>query len=246
MYWEKYISTTEFLIEDNISKLKNKLIKSERIKAVEQSLFGKYFYLLCAKYSMGIDVRLLKKEWIESVYWLDKSWDSEMLCKAGNPIKHYKFFNLAVYDEILWLLSLGYLLEIDIKLFNILVDKIDSLNVKDFLLNFIIRAKITSRVEISEESYEKYFKVPISFKSLREAINTTDNAQASKLVSQFVRKEWYNNHKSCAWVGTHSSKFDIYPGYWCFEAAAVTKIMGLDDSSYRDWKYYPKDLVNLF
>jgi hypothetical protein len=34
------------------------------------------------------------------------------------------------------------------------------------------------------------------------------------------------------------------PGYWSWEAAAVTVISRIDDSSYRDKPYYPKDLVD--
>ena len=35
-----------------------------------------------------------------------------------------------------------------------------------------------------------------------------------------------------------------YYGYWSWEAAAVTVISRIDDSSYRDKPYYPKDLVD--
>jgi hypothetical protein len=34
-----------------------------------------------------------------------------------------------------------------------------------------------------------------------------------------------------------------YSGYWCFEAAAVVKLLGIDDSSFRDNEYYPADLL---
>jgi hypothetical protein len=37
------------------------------------------------------------------------------------------------------------------------------------------------------------------------------------------------------------SKFNF--GYWSFETAAIVKIMGLDDSSFRGCKYYPKIFV---
>lgn len=34
-----------------------------------------------------------------------------------------------------------------------------------------------------------------------------------------------------------------YFGYWSWEAAAVTWLLGIDDSSYREHQFYPKDLV---
>ena len=47
-----------------------------------------------------------------------------------------------------------------------------------------------------------------------------------------------------AWYDTHKIKDDmLYCGYWCFEAAAVAKRLGLDDTALRQSKYYPADLI---
>ena len=35
-----------------------------------------------------------------------------------------------------------------------------------------------------------------------------------------------------------------YYGYWSWEAAAVTWLLGIDDTSYREHQFYPKDLVD--
>ena len=43
--------------------------------------------------------------------------------------------------------------------------------------------------------------------------------------------------------GLHKNVHDLYVGYWCFIAAAIVKIKDLDDSTFRDNKYYPKDLI---
>ncbi len=37
---------------------------------------------------------------------------------------------------------------------------------------------------------------------------------------------------------------NLYTGYWSFEVGAVAKILGIDDSSLKDVKYYPYDLVH--
>lgn len=34
-----------------------------------------------------------------------------------------------------------------------------------------------------------------------------------------------------------------YFGYWCFEAAGVTRAFGCDDGAWRDDPYYPKHLA---
>lgn len=38
-------------------------------------------------------------------------------------------------------------------------------------------------------------------------------------------------------------KTKTFSGYWAFEVAAIVKIKGLDDSSFRDHKYYPSQLL---
>lgn len=62
-----------------------------------------------------------------------------------------------------------------------------------------------------------------------------------KLMSQYM-DEWYGASKREPYHDRHKSSF--FPGYWSLEAAAVTVILRIDDSSYRDKPYYPKDLVD--
>ena len=62
-----------------------------------------------------------------------------------------------------------------------------------------------------------------------------------KLMSQYL-DEWYGVSKREPYHDRHKSSF--FPGYWSLEAATVTVILRIDDSSYRDKPYYPKDLVD--
>ena len=53
---------------------------------------------------------------------------------------------------------------------------------------------------------------------------------------------WYAACKTRAfpWYGLHKKDpSNIYPGYWRFEAAAVAKILGIDDSALNDNPFYP-------
>lgn len=68
-----------------------------------------------------------------------------------------------------------------------------------------------------------------------------------QLMAEFV-KHWYNECRKAYWWGEHLrgpkyGKPVSYDGYWCFEAAAVTKLLGIDDTLYRDNEYYPQDLL---
>ena len=65
-----------------------------------------------------------------------------------------------------------------------------------------------------------------------------------KLVGQFVQ-HWYNGTRKRQGWGEHlrQQKRGVaiqYPGYWCFTGAALTKLLDIDDSGYRDNEYYPE------
>ena len=51
--------------------------------------------------------------------------------------------------------------------------------------------------------------------------------------------------KPCYWHGTHTEGTSYF-GYWAFEAALVTVLWDIDDSSYRDNLVYPRDLVDWY
>lgn len=158
--------------------------------------------------------------------------------------KTYRQLTGSSYDQMLWMLSLGYLLGIPNEEFKKLVEVIDKDGVKDHLFEFIIRAKLSERHPITEESYQEFFGVPQTFEKLRQAITETDKPKAEKLVKEFITKDWYKNHKDAGWYNSHKSKHDTYFGYWSFETAVVVKIMDLNDSGFIDCQYYLKDLVH--
>ncbi|KUZ60369.1 hypothetical protein WI38_29585 [Burkholderia ubonensis] len=65
--------------------------------------------------------------------------------------------------------------------------------------------------------------------------------EKAALIKEFV-EGWYKGMKPTYWHGAHTD--GLYFGYWCLEAALVTVLWDIDDSSYRDNLVYPKDLVD--
>ncbi|MAT65275.1 MAG: hypothetical protein CMN57_06495 [Gammaproteobacteria bacterium] len=61
------------------------------------------------------------------------------------------------------------------------------------------------------------------------------------LMAQYL-DEWYDASRREPYHDRHKSS--IFPGYWSLEAAAMTFILDIDDSSYRDKPFYPADLVD--
>ena len=241
-YYLSYKSKLEFLEKQNTELLNDGKILQERIPTVKDLLRQNALKTTILKYTFGESIEDVKKEFGKVINYANENWVGLWLLQLKPDQKLYQY-TLSGYDEMLCMLSLGYLLDIVKADFEKLVNLIDKDGVKDFLLEFIIRAKLKNRTLITNENYQTRFDIPKVFKKLREAIIETDKIEAEKLTKEFIKQDWYKNHKGQGWYDSHKSKYDIYYGYWSFEAAAIVKIMGLDDSSFRNCDYYPKDLL---
>lgn len=54
-------------------------------------------------------------------------------------------------------------------------------------------------------------------------------------------KGWYRQMGDTYWHNNHNGRHDTYFGYWCFEAAAVAKMLNIDDTGLKDHPHYPYD-----
>lgn len=239
-YFEKYDRSMFNSIQKSFITLEKGEVVEKMIPYYKKSTFS-YMLMYCiSAYSSGKDISEIKKRYIDALHYMPTGWIPEVV----RP--YYKGKRLNEYSEsyMLRMLSLGYLLDISAADYSILVDLIDRDGVKDYLYEFIIRAKIKDRIPIKEESYIKPFYLPTAYKRLRMAITEPDKKKSSKLVREFVEKDFVRYLKKSDQYDYHVSEHDIYYGYWSFESAAVVKILELDDSKFIDCQYYPKDLVH--
>jgi hypothetical protein len=240
-HFDKWINEFNQSLERVASWISTGKTPVERINTMKQSMVQTCINIINCKYSSGKKTTTLYEDLLKGINLTHESWDGFWNIKHnGEKLNQY---SLSAYDEMLWMLSLGYLLNISNEDFKKLVEVIDRDGVKDSLFEFIIRAKLQDRPSINEESYKEFFGIPQVFEKLRQAITETDKIKAAKSAKEFITNEWYKNHKDAGWYNSHKSKHDTYFGYWSFETAAIVKIMGLDDSSFRDCQYYPKDLI---
>jgi len=69
-------------------------------------------------------------------------------------------------------------------------------------------------------------------------------AERPALMARYM-DDWYEASRREPYYRSHTKgREHSFLGYWSFEAAAVTQVLGIDDSSYRDHEFYPKDLVD--
>jgi hypothetical protein len=111
---------------------------------------------------------------------------------------------------------------------------------RDGLFEAVVE-KLTGR----KEPVERVLLHPAAYRPLAKATAPDTLTQdRPALVKEFL-DGWYKNMTPCYWHGTHTDgEGSSYFGYWAFEAALVTVLWGIDDSSYRDHLVYPKDLAD--
>lgn len=103
---------------------------------------------------------------------------------------------------------------------------------------------VVEKLTGTKEQTERVLLHPEPYRPLAKATAAEKPEDRPALVKEFL-EGWYKNMKPCYWHGTHTDgEASQYFGYWAFEAALVTYLWDIDDSSYRDHLVYPKDLVD--
>jgi hypothetical protein len=71
----------------------------------------------------------------------------------------------------------------------------------------------------------------------------TQGEEQQKTMTTYL-KRWYAGMKDCYWHDLHKQIKAGFFGYWAFEAGLVTFLWNIDDTPYREMRFYPKDLVD--
>ncbi|WP_242313724.1 PoNi-like cognate immunity protein [Bacillus cereus group sp. BfR-BA-01355] len=143
------------------------------------------------------------------------------------------------YIYMLWIISLGILLETDKKNIERLKKIVDTKNMNDAVIDFLLCASDIGYTNMTNRYYKEN-----PYAKTREIIELAqiDKKEASKRLQTYMEKEWFKGHYDYEWKNAH--KEPGYVGYWSFETAALAKILELDDISLKDNNHYPYDLAN--
>ena len=139
------------------------------------------------------------------------------------------------YVQMVSMLSLGIIFEIEDSDFNRLVQLVERDDLNDYLIDFLINYRNKDWKQTDKFLWNK------PYKSIAEivALSEENKSKALERLSNYL-PGWYKSLET----KTHESKWNIHTGYWCWEAGALVKILGLDDSSLKDQQYYPYDMVH--
>ncbi|MBB6128374.1 PoNe immunity protein domain-containing protein [Mucilaginibacter lappiensis] len=206
----------------------NEKLKSEgKLKPYNHwAIAMEYLDLVYINYSMNNNISTCYDDFLKGTDYYGIGWDAD-----------------AFYADMIDMVSLGYLLNIPDEEFKKIVNYVSQSDEgssfddwqPDGLLWYIINAKNATGKIPEDVIYKKLYGEIFALTKLPK--NEAERAMKTYL------ENWYALHKDDPWYDAHK-KERAYRGYWCWEAGAITKIMGLDDSSYKDNPYYPYDMVH--
>ena len=181
----------------------------------------------CA-YSLGHPIDSLH-EHLESSISCAKEWEDVSLLERRYP------------DLLEWV-GLCVLLDADQSVFEDLASILDRDPVKDRLVESLLSYKLNDRqLDVGNIVGDGQLQL---LKAL--SLSATDKAEAQNQVRIYLEDHatlWLYGEGSTEKI-PHTYDSGYYYGYWDYKSAAVSKLCGLDDSSYRDSKHYPVDLVD--
>ncbi len=196
--------------------------EDEAVVSTYYSLQNFHFNVLVAMYSSDTSLDELKIYFPKVIHIMEKAWKKE----DG-------------YVEMLWMVSIGIMLDIPVEQMEKLKALIKRDHLDDPLINFLIG---TQAAESPAQTTAFYYSQPYGF--LDSVIKAADKDQAVERLKEYLSKRWYEGHKDTGWYESHKNREETYNGYWSFESGAIAKILELDDHSLKDTPYYPYDLVH--
>lgn len=188
------------------------------------TMFKYRIQVIRAKYSLGYHPDTMVDEYLEAI--------SDLECIGEKRVG---------YVNLLWMVALGILFEISTDNLKRLAAIVKKENVDDALMDFLLKA---CDIEWSHctNHYEKENPYAKTAEIIKVALQGNDKETATKLLENYMVKEWFKGHYDYEWKNAH--KEPGYVGFWSFETAALVKLLKLDDSAIKDNNHYPYDLAH--
>jgi Domain of unknown function (DUF1911)/Domain of unknown function (DUF1910) len=226
-YFDEQIRYNSEMLKKFNDVIENPETSVEHRRNLRHTVFRRQIEQLITQYSHGDEIGHLK-ELLPCVV--------DTLIAYHQEPRHavYDFQQFDTYIYALWLVSLSILLDMNDDYVNKLIGELNN-DGRDAVYEKLVSLHSPERTEISEVLYPKPYKL------LFDALNTTGSEQID-LINKFLT-QYYKGMKKAYWHDSHLGEDTGFFGYWCFELAAFVKKLNIDDSSFRDNIFYPRDLV---
>lgn len=238
-YYNQFIEVIKKSEEKSKDRVQSGLVREDMIDSIKFLWLAGRIKVLIAKFSKGDDTNDLKKEYSNLIKEMEPLWTKKAVKLKDNKGNILDMYILDCYIYMRWLLSLAILFDVSDEEFKILTDLIKRDNIKDKLYDYLI----SSRFKNWKVSDSMSLKNPEN--KIQEIIDIQDKTECENNLKLYLNKEWYKTYKYFGFYNSHKKPENmfLFYGYWAFEVAALVKIKGLDDSSFKDNPYYPSRLL---
>lgn len=235
---KKYYSSLIEEINDEINTILNE--KQDFInngvdyneEFINLEIFSNQFLIFNLEYTSGKKL----EEFVKNFDLILKSY-----IKSIDPTHDLSDGGDLIYSELLRIVSIGIILESNgfSTQLNDLAQILNKLNFDDKLISSILKNYGFSKI-----SNNLYWPNDTAVKLLTNTLKETNDIAIENL-KYYLEKVFYSKENlEDAYDSHKSNRGYTFFGYWSWEAGAIVKIMGLDDSSFKDNLYYPCDLVH--
>lgn len=239
-YFDKAISHSEEYIAEDIDYLKNaNALKSLAGMKVSAGIWNDTLKKLEFCYSRGDLIESLKKDITNILKFreMQKKYAEILSPEDANLRVEWERLSFSTYKRTLVLLAFAVAAGVSKEYLSKLFYLVGNQGLDAIFDRIAVKLGDSNRPVAEKVLHEK------SYGLLLNVIDAAPSEQAA-LMNKFM-DAWYPACAKNGFYETHNITNNFgYGGYWCFEAALVTMVFKLDDSGYRNHKYYPAALVH--
>ncbi len=219
--FKQYIIEEQEIIDYFNEGIAIKRANPEMVPSIKDAIFTSSLNKTVAHYSAGDSKAMITQSLLEAITAFELGFKWEGFAHS-----------YAMYDQMIWMLSLAILCEISDTDFRRISAIIKRDNANDLLLSTLIHYRQSDFLQ--GQSYIQ--KTPYSH--LDPLVSGSNKSIA--FIQNYLDKKWYQGHHDAPWHDWHkNTEFNIYFGYWAWEVAALVKIYQIDDTDLQNQKYYP-------
>ncbi|WP_281222020.1 PoNe immunity protein domain-containing protein [Photobacterium sanguinicancri] len=235
-YYDDLINFRLRVIEKKIKKLESIGKFTDDVKMKNSfRIVSDITYLLHQKYSRGDDLAEFKAHLETALEY--RGWQKNYADALPRKEQKDRIGWEEIREDYLenWLdwLSFAYCLEMGEEYYQQVFDLMANQGLDALFDKIVVKMGDSSREVSDTLLFKKRFKKLY-------AVIEAEPEQRPKLMLAYLNA-WYKLIESADY---HLMDTDAYIGYWCWESALIVKLYDIDDSSFIDHEYYPKDLVH--
>lgn len=235
-YWTNYLVANAESDKRWLNRLERTELRYDQILMAYASLNGNHLNRTSALYSSGAEMQEVAAA---ARKLLLEAYPQFISVCREDPAKAKRDYGGGWADRYRYL-SLAILIDLSLDDSAIFIDALDFWPERDKGWELMIAG-----LGYKDRPKAKELRWPQAYESLYLAMDLeTEDYARQGYIKNFL-KTWLPEMRRGTAGGYESpDKTKNYHGIWCFEAAAATVMMDIDDTSFRDHEHYPKDFAD--